>query len=257
MSPRPSPEEIRELYSDSYYLGESQYNYHDERSNQEANAFIHRNRLKVLEKFINTANGKKRLLDIGCAFGGLLEMAGNLQWETFGLEISGYAARYAAEEKGMNVSNESIEEAELGEGSIDAAIMIEVIEHLQDPAKALAKINRALDKNGILMVQTANADSLKAKTGGADWEYFLPGHLFCFSRKTLKQLLEKTGFEIVHIFTGDELSIRSKIGKLRADSGGTVKPLQALKLAFKHFARKIPLGNLSVGGNVFIARKIS
>lgn len=108
----------------------------------------------------------------------------------------------------------------------------------------------------MLLIQTANADSLKAKISGSKWEYFLPGHLYCFSRKTLVRMLEKVGFQIEKIYTGDELGIIAKLKSTVYHTDSTVKKIvKIISLFFKHFLRKLPLGNYSIGGNVFLARK--
>jgi SAM-dependent methyltransferase len=72
------------------------------------------------------------------------------------------------------------------DGQFDAAIHIVTIEHLPEPARALAEIARSLAPGGLLLVAAPH-----------EWEvHQAPHDYFRYTRYGLRYLLEKTGFEV-------------------------------------------------------------
>ncbi|MDI6891774.1 MAG: class I SAM-dependent methyltransferase [Actinomycetota bacterium] len=258
MNPRPPFAYLKKLYGKDYYGGEAQYTYGDERKNAPANKVIHEKRLSVIEKFV----GRGRILDVGCAFGLLLEVARERGWQPYGLEISEYPAEYVRQQLKIDVLTKDITEADYPDCFFDAVVMVELIEHLLDPLGALKEVWRVLRVGGVAVIQTANIDSLKARIWRDKWEYFLPGHTYCFSKTTLTKMLEKTGFRVEKIYVGDELGYQAKIRKyyLTEENKNKSRPkkfLDIAKIVSKHTFRRISIANLTVGGMVFYARKPS
>lgn len=76
------------------------------------------------------------------------------------------------------------------DGSFDAIMCIEVLEHLPEPVKAIQEFSRLLDKNGALIL-TAPFCSLT---------HFAPYHFSTgFNTYFYEEILKKCGFEIVEI----------------------------------------------------------
>lgn len=77
----------------------------------------------------------------------------------------------------------------------DFVIMIEVLEHLDDPIAVLTKIRRSLRKGGKILIATP-AGELRNKTGNkAKMDaYSSPHHIQFFTEKSFKQCLHKSGF---------------------------------------------------------------
>jgi 2-polyprenyl-3-methyl-5-hydroxy-6-metoxy-1,4-benzoquinol methylase len=258
MNPRPLPEELFQYYSAEYYSGDANYSYADERKNEKANTIIYNKRLSIVESFLNGGGNGWKILDIGCSFGGLLVAARDREWETYGVEVSKHSADHAINENGLDIQVSTLESADLPKNFYDAVNMVEVIEHLTDPLGSMMKIRESLKPGGILLVQTANADSLKARLSRSRWEYFLPGHLYCFSRKTLSALLNKAGFKIERIYYGDELGAKAKLKSLMLSDSSNIKKAVSVPVKIgKHYLRKVRIGNISIGGNVFIAKKLT
>jgi len=71
-------------------------------------------------------------------------------------------------------------------GQFDAAIHIVTLEHLAEPARALAEIARSLAKGGLLLVAAPH-----------EWEvHQAPHDYFRYTRYGLRYLLETAGFEV-------------------------------------------------------------
>jgi SAM-dependent methyltransferase len=77
--------------------------------------------------------------------------------------------------------------------------LVDVIEHITDPAVLLSEIHKALDDDGIFTLVTPDVRSLAARMLGFRWWHYRIAHIGYFNRKNLGLLLEKTGFEIVKI----------------------------------------------------------
>ena len=77
----------------------------------------------------------------------------------------------------------------------DLVLLVQVIAHLEDPAKILMKIGSLLNPGGHLLIETWNSQSLTARTLKTHWhEYNPPSVLHSFSKRSLKALVEQHGF---------------------------------------------------------------
>jgi SAM-dependent methyltransferase len=75
------------------------------------------------------------------------------------------------------------------EGTFDAALNIVTLEHLAEPARALAEIGRVLARGAPLVVAAPQ-----------DWEtHQMPHDYFRYTRYGLRRLLEQAGFEVVEM----------------------------------------------------------
>lgn len=138
-----------------------------------------------------------RILDVGCATGFLLDEAKKEGWESFGVELSKWAAGYAREEFGIEVFQGNLKDAGFPEKFFDAVILKDTIEHLYDPKDTLLEIRRILKPDGILVLNTPDIDSLMSKLLRARWWGIKQEHLYYFNQRTLFKLLEATGFKPV------------------------------------------------------------
>ncbi len=76
--------------------------------------------------------------------------------------------------------------------------MLHVIEHLDDPARTVRSIGRLLRPGGIFVVETPIYDTLMYRLlGKRERSLSCDGHIFFYTRGTLRALLELIGFEII------------------------------------------------------------
>lgn len=138
-----------------------------------------------------------RLVEIGCAYGVLLDEARG-RWDVFGVEVS-EAAAARARARGLDVvTGEPTAELLRSRGPFDAAVMLDVIEHLAAPERALYALAGATRPGAALVVTTGDFGSLPARALGARWRLLTPPqHLHFFTRRSLEALLWRTGFEVV------------------------------------------------------------
>ena len=136
-----------------------------------------------------------RLLDIGCSYGFLMDYFASKGWATTGIDISENAIKYA-KSKGLDVHNAAIEGFN-PKNKFDLIVMSNVLEHLEDPLKALSIVKNWLSDKGIIYVRVPNVESVilfpKRQSFLGDLKPF--EHFFYFSKDTLKNLFNKCGLK--------------------------------------------------------------
>lgn len=190
----PSEQELASLYDEHYYdhwgvaVDEDEVFALKRRS---ARRYLHR-----LLELDGTLKGG-RLLDIGCAHGFLLAEARALGFEPVGLEVSP-AREIARARVGCEVYGSFEEMRDLAPHSLRAVTMIDVVEHLPDPVRALADVSgRLLQGGGWLLVVTPDVNSLTARVRPSSWPHFKREHVCYYGRGSLARLFDRLGFDVV------------------------------------------------------------
>lgn len=169
----------------------------------------HENARTEIASFLDEPPGL--VLDIGCGGGA----TGRLVKEKFpgtrvvGIELNTKAAEYARRFLD-DVICERIESvdlaARLGGQPIGTVLLLDVLEHLEDPWRALVRIRRWLAPTTRVLASVpnirnlANLDSLAA----GRWDYAPNGvldvtHLRFFTKSTLREMFEQTGYTVRHM----------------------------------------------------------
>jgi O-methyltransferase len=138
----------------------------------------------------------RRLLDLGCGNGFFVAWARLLGWDACGVEADRVSAAIAREVSGAQI-HESLDALPLADGSLDVITANHVLEHLVDPAAALAHCRRLLRPGGTLYVGVPNWASWERRLFGTAWHALEPSrHLIMFDPPRLRRLLEDSGFEV-------------------------------------------------------------
>jgi SAM-dependent methyltransferase len=141
-----------------------------------------------------------RLLDVGAAYGFALDEARRAGWMTTGLEISAPAARHASTIASGRVVVADAVAAPFASDCFDAVTLWDVLEHLPEPHAIVSEMARLLRPGGRLVLSTGDVGSLAARLSGARWHlYTIPEHLFFYTRRSLRELLEAHGFRVVSL----------------------------------------------------------
>ena len=163
---------IQNFYSEHYYRGSADYSYYDEREAENYARHVWQARMKVIARNAPCGN----FLDIGAAFGGLMKTAA-AHFTPYGIEMSPYSGKHAQEIFGRNIHIGTLADHPFNETFFSAITMIEVIEHMKEPASVIKECYRLLKHKGLLVIQTANMQGFQAKSLKDKYEYFMPGHL--------------------------------------------------------------------------------
>lgn len=153
-----------------------------------------RRNIQALETLVPNYNGR-RLLDVGAHVGVFVEVAQERGWDAWGLEPSRWAVNMGRE-RGLNMIQGGLRDAELDSDSYDAVTMWDVVEHLLDPLAELREAARVLKPGGVLLAHTINIDSAFAQLMGKHWPWLVEMHNYFFSPHTLGALVAKAGLRV-------------------------------------------------------------
>jgi 2-polyprenyl-3-methyl-5-hydroxy-6-metoxy-1,4-benzoquinol methylase len=185
-NPQPDPDWILSAYEDVIDA-----RYDDER---EGRLHTFRHELERISPLIEPG----RVLDIGSHVGVFLEVAAAMGWKAEGVEPSRWATDLARS-RGLTVTCGTLDDLAVPPSSFDLVTLWDVIEHLPDPAEELWRLHKLLRPGGLVAISTMDVDAPIAQVLGRHWPWYMQMHLFYFSRKTLRQLVENAGYEVLEI----------------------------------------------------------
>jgi 2-polyprenyl-3-methyl-5-hydroxy-6-metoxy-1,4-benzoquinol methylase len=147
-----------------------------------------------------------RLLDIGCGAGDFLLNIERRGFEVYGVDISSQACKIAQDrlrrrgKTGEGIFNRELKECNFPDNYFDVITLWHVLEHLPNPNITLKEIHRILKKDGILILETPNIDSLSFKVFRKNYVHLeVPRHLYHWSHKTIKGILNRNKFKVLKI----------------------------------------------------------
>ena len=186
--------EPQAIYTEAYFQGGVSDGYFDYLGSERLLGAEHRARLAFVRR--HAAGG--RLLEVGCATGGFLEVARSA-FQVEGIDVSSYAAG-KAREKGLDVRTGSLLDED-GPGPVyDVVAMFDTIEHLPAPRATMERVFASLRPGGVAILSTGDASSALARLTGRRWRLMTPPqHLWFFGRESIRALLGRVGFEVVEI----------------------------------------------------------
>lgn len=214
VNPQPTQNILKSLY-DEYHLRDGK----DEHSWEH----LMKRNFKELSAFLEKMFPEKgRILDIGCGYGHFLGIMKEHGWSVTGVDISAKVVSYG-KRKGLDVRENTIDDAVFPGCSFDAVTAFYVLEHLIDPLSSLKKIFLILRPGGTLIVRVPHTTPIVrflSIIGIKNNLYDLPFHLYDFSPKTIRQMLAKAGFGSVTVVPGAPTSPASFLPRIISVSSG-------------------------------------
>jgi SAM-dependent methyltransferase len=154
--------------------------------------------LDLLEPY----RGEGRLLDVGCSIGLFLDLARERGWRGTGIEFAPRALAHAREHYGLEVLDVPLEEAGFEPESFDAVGLLSVLEHTNEPRRMLGDVARVLRPGGAVYIVVPNVESLACRVLHERARTFDGrNHLVYFSPSTLRDCLDRCGFDVPHVAT--------------------------------------------------------
>lgn len=193
LNPRPAPEDLGTIYPSNYYTlaGTGSLVARAQRVWEGRKVRVYRDAL---------GPGKKRILDVGCGDGRFLQVLrdfGPGDWELVGVDFDA-AAVERCREKGFEAHRSRVEDLTGADGTYDAVVMLQLIEHVEDPVKIAERVFALLAPGGIFVIETPNLAGWDYLLFRGRWwgHYHFPRHFHLFSQDSLKRMLERAGFTI-------------------------------------------------------------
>jgi 2-polyprenyl-3-methyl-5-hydroxy-6-metoxy-1,4-benzoquinol methylase len=147
-----------------------------------------------------------RVLELGSAHGALVALLRAAGYDATGLELSPWVVEFARRTFRVPMLLGPVENQELENGSWDAVILNDLLEHLSNPMATLAHCAGLLKPEGLLVVQTPcypDGQTHEKLQGGKVpfLEMMSPKvaaeHIYLFSQRSIRLLLEGHGFKEV------------------------------------------------------------
>jgi 2-polyprenyl-3-methyl-5-hydroxy-6-metoxy-1,4-benzoquinol methylase len=161
-----------------------------------------------------------RLLDVGCDRGRFLDVMEG--WDRHGIELSPALASLARESYGDRIHTGTLFDFDNRGMLFDVVTLFDALDHMPDPGLAIERCRSLLKAGGLLVVKVHNIDCLYARwTGPRFYAISPPGHLFYFSPRTLRRLVEARGFaESESRFFSHRLALKNVFYRLAKGSPG-------------------------------------
>lgn len=183
-----------------------------------------------------------RVLDIGTAGAAFLKAAGNLGYQGFGLEPSRVLVQNARR-RGLEVVRGTLDDHVLPKASFDLVCLWDVLEHVIRPRDALVAAGELLRPEGVLLVNYPDIGTLQARLAGPRFWWLLSVHTQHFDRRTIRNILQRTGFDAFHfqrywqtLEFGYLEAIAGKIGVPGANFIARVTPESIRRLPLPYYA---------------------
>jgi 2-polyprenyl-3-methyl-5-hydroxy-6-metoxy-1,4-benzoquinol methylase len=161
-------------------------------------------RLKIIEGWAEPG----KILDIGCGEGLFLEVAKRGGWQVDGTEVSGHAADFASQRLQQPIFCGELWQADLAPESFDVVTLWHVLEHTTQPLQTLIAVKRLVKPDSRLVMAVPNVNDIVMQVAYRMIKGRKPRlfslrdkeiHLYHFSARTLKMLVELAGFECLSI----------------------------------------------------------
>ncbi|GAB2697960.1 class I SAM-dependent methyltransferase [Thalassiella azotivora] len=180
-------------------------------------------------------------LDVGAAGGGNTRVLRAAGWRAVALEHGPDGAR-VAHERGLATVRADAERLPVGDASVDAVVAFDVLEHLEDDARAVAEVARVLRPGGSFLVAVPVDMRLWSDHDVA------VGHVRRYDRTGLLRLLAGGGLQVEWVRSWNVL-LRPAVALHRRRSSGSdldrVPPvLNASLRAVVRAERYLPVGRV-------------
>ena len=148
-----------------------------------------------LVRYFSKFKSEGKLLDIGAGSGIMIEAALARGYDCIGIEPSRWLQQKA---EAMNLPVvQGVFPHEKAKGPFDIITLVDVVEHVTEPAALLTEIHKVLHPKGIFLLVTPDVNSLAAKVFGYKWWHYRFAHIGYFNKRNLKMLLDRTGFAVL------------------------------------------------------------
>ncbi|MFH1565485.1 MAG: class I SAM-dependent methyltransferase [bacterium] len=195
----PLPEEFPKIYSFDFYwhLVQSSHGYPsiEERYKNDRKD----GRIDFWKKLIQKYAAQcKKIIEAGCAYGGLLYELQQEGYDVIGIEPDAKTADWAREKFNIDVKQGLFPDVNLPK--CDLFLAFDVLEHSYKPAEFMKKVSDILNPGGIAIIQVPiDRYDFKPPFGERFDDIFNDvEHMFLFTDKAMEELTKRAGLKIIN-----------------------------------------------------------
>lgn len=154
----------------------------------------------LLEFIGNSEQSRRRLLDIGCGGGFLIQAAKDRGFDARGVEANVNMVNWALA-RNLDVFAGNLDEyVESYKEFFDFIVLSAVIEHVEDPARLLSQSLKLLAPGGLIVISQASFDGLLPVIFPWGWYGWQPDqHYWHFTPNALIKMAENHGLKVERI----------------------------------------------------------
>ncbi len=196
---------VHEQYGDDYFSGGGTAGYADYLASRELVTRHGKRYAAIVDSYCpgSLARKDRRMLDIGCAAGFLMEGFGQSGWEVTGVDPNANMVKHASS-RGLDAYQAIFETlTQVADGAItrqryQLVAMVQVIAHLTDLRRVGTTLAETVDEDGLVLIETWDSASLTARLLRSSWhEYSPPNVLHYFCKASLDSLMSEAGFRCI------------------------------------------------------------
>jgi 2-polyprenyl-3-methyl-5-hydroxy-6-metoxy-1,4-benzoquinol methylase len=166
-------------------------------------------------QFENYLKAADHVLDVGCEWGGFINLAREHCKIISGVELNDSCLKYLKKNfKSANFNN-NIENVKY---QPDLITSFHVLEHIPDQVETIKKIHRALADNGTLILEVPHAEDFLVQTIDLP-EFreftFWSEHLVLHTKSSLEFILKESGFSEIEVFGYQRYGFTNHLGWLK------------------------------------------
>ncbi len=195
--PQPAPVVLNAIYAEQY----------GERTTNTTFDVVAATKRDAFRPYIQLLNAHhqiqdRKLLDIGCDLGFMLDEAAASGWNPYGIEYDVVRAdttskRFPNVCAGDVESRQDVLTTWAGAHKFSAITMMDVLEHTRSPENVLNIVHNILADQGLLLIVVPDRSGLMRRLTRKHWIAYNDEHLWHFNRTNLADMLTKMGYAVL------------------------------------------------------------
>lgn len=165
---------------------------------------------KFIEKYLPNP---RKVLDFGCGNANFVIFAKDKGWDVVGYDVDQQAMEQVSNRLGIQVKSGLLINVEWQGQQFDLIHAHHVVEHLKQPVRDLKILHTLLSDSGCLYIGVPNIhawsarvklflEKTKLKKGKVGKYYDSDHHVFYYTPRSMKELLDRCGFEVMLSMNG-------------------------------------------------------
>ena len=186
----------------------------------------------------------QNVLELGSATGDFADLAVKLGLNFYGIDLNGEAcvsARKRVPDGNFHIG--TLKDHPWNKVDFSLVVMFDFLEHVRDPRAELRSLHLLLPKHGKVLISTPDSTSFSRNVLRKFWPQYREEHLVLCSKEGLVNILEDTGFKVVHVSkTKKYVTPNYLFGQLKAFPVPMITPLITSIWRFLPLAKSKPFG---------------